>query len=456
MLIDLFLLMRTTRLARFIRLSSPRRRALAAATALLAFVLLVPATAPAKIYIDINAPSIRKFKVALPDFKNLGESGARPELARALPAVVSNDLYLSGYFSPIDKGAFLEAPDGPLNLEDIRFRDWTVIGAELLVKGSYTVIGQQLEVEMRVYDTFWGRQILGKRVLGDVRGYRKVMHRLSNEVVLLLTGHDGIFFTKVAFVGNASGNKEIYVCDFDGYNLRQITSDRSIALLPRWSPDGRKIAFNSFKDGEGAKLYIKDLASGGVRRVSGRSGLNTGAAWAPDGGQLALTLSKKGNPDIYTIDKKGKILRKLTNHWGIDVSPTFSSDGKKIAYVSDRSGTPQVYILDLENGNERRLTFEGNYNTSPTWSSFNRIAYASMNGGKFDIYTIDAEGGDVRQLTEGRGNNEDPCWSPGGRYIIFSSDRGGRYNLYLMNGNGQNQNKISNLKGGQSSPSWTK
>jgi TolB protein len=456
MLINLFRITKTTPLARGLGFSPIRHAALSTAAALLAFMLLFPATVPAKIYIDINAPSIRKFNVALPDFRNLGQSGARPELASALPAVVSNDLYLSGYFSPMDKGAFLEAPGGALNPEDIRFRDWTVIGAELLVKGSYAIVGQQLEVELRLYDTFWGRQILGKRVLGDVRGYRKVMHRLSNEIVLLLTGHDGIFFTKVAFVGNATGHKEIYVCDFDGYNLRQITSDRSIDLLPSWSPDGKKIVFTSYKDGEGPKLYFKDLSSGAVGRLSGRSGLNTGGVWSPDGRELALTLSKKGNPDIYMIDAKGKILRKLTNHWGIDVSPTFSPDGKRIAFVSDRSGTPQIYVLDLETGSERRLTFEGKYNTSPSWSSLNRIAYAAMKNGRFDICTIDAEGGAVRQLTEGPGNNEDPCWSPGGRYIMFSSDREGRYHLYLMNANGQNQNKISNLKGDQTSPSWTR
>jgi len=153
---------------------------------------------------------------------------------------------------------------------------------------------------------------------------------------------------------------------------------------------------------------------------------------------VALTLSIKGNPDIFLIDLDGRILERLTSHWGIDVSPSFSPDGKKMAFVSNRS----------------RLTFDGNYNTSPSWSRLNRIVYTSMNHGSFDIFTIDPEGGEPRQLTENQGNNEDPCWSPDGRYIVFSSNRLGRYHLYIMTANGQNQRRITRGKGHQSAPSW--
>jgi len=423
---------------------------------LLALLLWYPAPGAARIYIDINAPSIRKFNVAIPDFKDIGSQKTQPELATELPGVISNDLDLSGYFSPIDKGAFLEDATAPLNLENIQFRSWTAIGAELLIKGGYACIGQQLEVELRVYDTFQGRQIMGRRVLGDVRTHRKLMHRLSNDIMRLLTGHDGIFLTQIAFVGTATGNKEIYICDYDGYNMRQITADKSIALLPRWSPDGKTLAFNSYKEGSGPSLYVKDLATGSVGRISEKSGLNTGAAWTPDGSKMAVTMTLKGNPNIFLIDARGKLLKQLTSHWGIDVSPTFSPDGKKLAFVSNRSGSPQIYVLDLESGEERRLTFEGNYNTSPSWSALNRIAYTGMRSGGFDIYSTDAEGGTVRRLTENQGKNEDPCWSPDGRYIVFSSSREGRYQLYLMNGNGQNQRRITNFKGDQTAPSWTR
>ena len=420
---------------------------------LLFTTLFFPAHCFARIYIDINAPSIRKFKIAIPDFKNLSSNSQHPELITGLADVISNDLDLSGYFTPMDKEAFLEDNDAPQRTENIRFKDWSVIGAELLLKGSYTCIGRNLEVEIRLFDVFWGRQILGKRALGDINHFRNLMHRLGNIIIQTLTGQQGIFLTKLAFVGNESGHKEIYACDYDGHNVKQITADKSIALLPRWSPDGTKIMYNSYKDG-GPLLYMRNLHSGAVKKISARSGLNIGACWTPDAKRVALTLSRKGNPDIFTIDLNGKVVKQLTNHWGIDVSPTFSPDGKKIAFVSNRSGSPQIYVQDLISGKEERLTFEGNYNTSPAWSSLNRIAFVSKDAGYYSIYTIDPNGSRLRRLTENGGNNEDPCWSPDGRYIIFSSDRKGRYHLYIMNGNGLNQRRITFLKGDQTAPSW--
>lgn len=420
---------------------------------LLLISLIFPGHSLGRIYIDINSPSIRKFKVAIPDFKNLSINNKHQELATRLERVISNDLDLSGYFSPMDKEAFLEENDASLTLENIRFRDWSVIGAELLLKGSYTCIGRTLEVEIRLFDVFWGRQILGKRALGHISRSRYLIHRLGNDIIQTLTGHGGIFLSKLAFVGNASGYKEIYVCDYDGHNVRQITADKSIALLPRWSPDGKRMVYNSYKDG-GPMLYMRDIASGVVRRISARSGLNIGAAWAPDARKVALTLSRKGNPDIFTIDLNGKIMRRLTAHWGIDVSPSFSPDENKIAFVSSRSGSPQIYVLDLINRKEERLTFDGKYNTSPSWSSLNQIAFASMNDGHFDIYAMDADGGRLRKLTENQGNNEYPCWSPDGRYIVFSSNRGGRYHIYIMNANGQNQRRVTFMEGDQTAPSW--
>jgi TolB protein len=420
----------------------------------------LPGHSLGRIYIDINAPSVRKFNIAIPDFKNLGSNDDHPELATRLSEVISNDLDLSGYFRPMEKEAFLEIKEAFLGekdpsriLEDIRFKDWTVIGAELLLKGGYTQIGRSLEVEIKLFDVFWGRLILGKRALGHISQYRHLMHRLGNDVIKTLTGHESIFLSKLAFVGTTSGHKEIYVCDYDGNMIRQMTADKSIALLPRWSPDGKKVMYNSYKDG-GPLLYMKDIPSGEVKRISGRSGLNIGAAWAPCGSKVGLTLSRKGNPDIFIIDLNGKIMRRVTRHWGIDVSPAFSPDGNKITYVSNRSGSPQIYVLDLTTGKEERLTFQGKYNTSPAWSSLNRIAFASLDGGRFEIYAMDADGARFQRLTESQGNNEDPCWSPDGRYIVFSSNRAGRYHLYIMNANGQNQRRITFLKGDQTAPSW--
>lgn len=427
-----------------------------AAVAILATILCLASNAAwARIYIDINAPSIERIKIAITDFRNQSPNGASPELARDLSSVLSNDLDLSGYFTPIDRTAFLSEDSSAFTADQIRFKDWSTIGADLLVKGGYSAIGESVEVEVRLFDVFRGRQILGKRILGRTDESRDLMHRIGNDIVYLLTGQKGIFLTKMAFVGTATGHKEIYVSDYDGYNVKQITNDRSIALLPRWSPQGDKLFYNSYKEGEGPALYMRDMVTGRTTKVSGRKGLNIGAAWAPDGRSAALCMSMDGEPDIYRIDLSGKVIERVTNSLGISVSPAFSPDGSKIAFVSNRAGGPQIYIRGLKEKREERLTFEGRYNTSPAWSSLNRIAYTGAEDGRFNIFTIDPGGGGLRNLTNGQGNSEDACWSPNGRYIAFSTSRDGGYRIYIMTANGQNQKKITNLKGEQTSPSWS-
>jgi len=418
-------------------------------------VLCSPGTGLARIFIDINDPAVPKLKIAIPNFINWSEQNSNQELAEDLAQVVSRDLDFSGYFMPMEKESFIEEQGRSVTSNNILFRNWSVIGADLLLKGGYTCIGRSIEIEARLYDVVTGRQIIGKRLLGKTKSYRELMHRLGNEIIKALTGQEGMFLSKLAFVGKKDGQKEIYLSDYDGFGYKPITSDRSIALSPCWSPQGDKVVYTSYRAGS-PMIYLRDLKSGGDQRISSRKGLNIGAAWSPDGQRLAVTLSYKDNPDIYLVDLKGNIIKQLTDHWGIDVSASFSPDGTKIAYVSNRSGNPQIYIKDLQNGRDERLTYEGKYNTSPHWSSRDRIVFSGMDEGLFNIFSINADGSDLRKLTEESQNNEDPCWSPDGRYIVFSSNRHGGYHLYLMNANGQNQRRITFIKGvEETSPSWS-
>jgi len=408
----------------------------------------------AKLYIDITSPSMRRISIALPDFKHLGKKNEHPNLSSELPGIISNDFDLSGYFRPLDKDSFIERPDSGITRDSIRFKDWSIIGAELLLKGGYECIGQQLKIEVRLFDVFSGKEFYGKRVLGSVKRARYLMHRLGGDIMFTLTGHPGPFLTKMAFVGTSTGHKEIYVCDYDGHNLRQITQYNTITLSPGWSPSGDRMIYTSFRN-SGTVLFMHDVVKRSVSKISDRKGLNIAAAWNPNGKELALTLTISGNPDIFLIDTAGKILKRLTKNWGIDVSPAFSPDGKKMAFVSNRSGSPQIYVLDLITNQIERLTFEGNYNTTPSWSKLDRIAFSGSTDGHFDIWTISSDGKNLYRITQDQGDNEDPCWSPDGRYIAFSSNRtGGNYHIYIANANGENQRRVIFSKGAQLSCSW--
>ena len=439
---------------------------------LLCAPILFPEVGFGRIFIDIDEPGIQKINIAIPDFKNFSGRKEHQELETGFPEIIYNDLDLSGYFIPMEKEAFLDE-DGPfLTADNIRFKNWSIIGTELLLKGGFTPMGRSVEVEVRLYDAFRARQILGKKLLGKMDEYRTLGHRIANEIVFAITGYKGLFLSKFVFVNKHLTKvnnkerpiKEIYICDFDGHNIKQITSDNGIALLPEWSPNEQSVVYTSYKDG-GPMLYEKDLRSGRVRRLSGRKGLNAGPCWTADGKRIALTLTQDDNQDIFLIDLRGRILERYTNNEAIDVAPTFSPDGTKMAFVSDRSGTPQIWVKDLQNRQkgEERLTypgvgdnaFESKYNSSPDWSSRNQIVFSGDSDTGRDIFTINPDGSHLRRLTANNGFNEDPSWSPDGRYIVFCSNRDGGYHLYIMNSNGFNQRRINFYKGEQTAPSWS-
>ncbi len=424
----------------------------------------------AKVYIDIRSPSFRKFPIAIYPFKAPISPSGDSKLGEQTTEILSNDLSFSGFFALLDPSAFLEntgralpgrSPSGPgqglagTSAQSIDFRRWANIGAEALVLGEVTAKDRSLILEARLYDVVKKELIVGKRYIGEITDLSRMVHRFADEIVFALTGEHGLFQTKIVYVSKATGNKEIYLMDFDGRNGKQITHHQSICLSPRFSPDGKKIAFTSYKGGN-PDLYIKDLRTMEERRVSHYPGLNISPAWSPDGQRLALTLSKDGNPEIYTIRPDGSEILRLTNHPAIDVSPAWSPDAKKIAFVSNREGNPQIYIMDANGQNIRRLTFEGAYNTHPAWSPRgNRIAFDALIDGNHNICTIQPDGSDFRILTANLNRCETPSWSADGRHLVFSSTQDGGPHIFLMDAEGTRIKRLTFQKRGDTYPNWS-
>ena len=407
-------------------------------------------------YIDISNPFLRKIPLAVPLFKNVADTEEEARHSKTSSDLLTTSLEYTGYFKLLDRGAFLFDPSkaGVLTPE-INFGNWTVIGAELLITGLFEVSNGRIVMELRLFDTFKSKRILGKKYAGQLSDQRKIILRFCSEVVQYLTGHKGMFASKIAFVSTRSGNKEIYTCEFDGYNVQQITRNRSISLFPAWSSNGRYLAYTSYKEGK-PDLYIKNLAE--MQEISiAQKGINITPAWAPTKFELAATLSFSGDQEIYLLTGSGKIIKRITRTRGSDVSPTWSPDGKKMAFVSNRSGNPQIYIKDLVSGKAKRITYEGNYNTQPSWSPRgDKIAYASSVNGRHNIFVIDAEGLDPLQLTQEARDNEAPSWSPDGSMIVFSSNREGPYKLYVMTAYGTDQRRLLKMSGEQTNPKWSR
>jgi TolB protein len=406
-------------------------------------------------YIDISNPFLRKIPLAIPLFKNVTGTGEEKQFSKSSVELLSSSLEFSGYFKILDRGAFLFDPgkDGVLTPQ-INFSNWTVIGAEWLITGLFEVSNGRISVELRLFDTFKNMRILGKKYSGRLADQRRIIHRFCSEVLQYLTGRKGMFGSKIAFVSTQSGNKEIYSCEFDGFNPQPLTRNNSISLFPAWSSDGRHLAYTSYKNGK-PDLFIKSLTE--MRETSvAQKGINITPAWVPDKFELAATLSFSGDQEIYLLTGPGKIIKRLTRTKGSDLSPTWSPDGKKLAFVSTRSGNPQIYIKNLVSGEIRRLTYQGNYNTQPNWSPRgDKIVYASLVEGQNNIFVIDVDGLEPLQLTHGPGDNEAPSWSPDGSLIAFSSNREGPYRIFVMTAFGTDQRRLLILKGEQTNPKWS-
>ena len=407
-------------------------------------------------YIDIDKPFLRKIPLAIPQFKNATGDAKERRLSYMASDFLSDSLDFTGYFKLLDRGAFLFDPqtDGIIT-PSINFDNWKVVGAELLITGRYELTDGKIKIELRLFDTFKARNILGKRYSGLVEDQRRIILRFCSEVIKHLTGSPGVFDSKIAFISTGSGNKEIYVSEFDGYKPRQITLNKAITLNPAWSTDGNWMAYTSYK-GDKPDLYIKNLKNGSEYSIT-RQGINITPDWVPGKFELAATLSFSGDPEIYLLTGKGKIIKRLTRKSGNDVSPTWSPDGKKFAFVSNRSGSPQIYIKDVTNGEVRRLTFEGRYNTQPSWSPRgDKIAYTSMVEGWHNIVVIGLDGEGAMQLTYDSRDNEAPSWSPDGSLIAFSSTREGPSRIYVMTVFGTDQRRLLVLTGEQTNPKWSR
>ena len=342
-------------------------------------------------------------------------------------AVVAGDLARSVFLQPVDPATFPEqiaAPDAKPN-----FDAWKTVNAQFVLTGSVRHQGGKIVAQYHLWDVASGAQVAGEQFSAEGSGVRRAAHLISDGVFEKITGDTGFFDSRVAFVQESGPKnarvKKIAVMDMDGANVRTLTDGATLAVTPRFSPNGHEIAYMQF-GGDNPKVTLIELESGAKQVVGDFQAMSFSPRYSPDGSKLALAVANGEATNLYAVDLRSHAATRLTNDAAIDSSPSYSPDGSQIVFESDRGGAQQLYVMGAGGGEAKRISFgDGRYST-PVWSpKGDLIAFTRFKDGQFAIGVMKPDGTGERILTEGF-HNEGPTFSPNGLFVMFFRDPGGQ------------------------------
>jgi TolB protein len=426
-------------------------------TFLLAVLFATVAHAQDPLRLELTDGVIEPLPFALPGFH--AETAGSEQVAGDITQVVAQDLMGTGLFRQIPRSAFISTPAS--FSDPVAFADWRAINAQALIRGAVAVTGGQVSVKFRVYDVFSGSEMgEGLQFTGTTDGWRRMAHKVADEVYSRITGEAGYFDSRVVFVAETGPKdnraKRLAVMDYDGANVQYLTDSSTIVLAPRFSPNGDRVLYTSYESGF-PRINVLDVSTVGRQQLTTQQGeMAFSPRFSRDGQQVIYSLANGGNTDIWRTDLRSGQHTRLTSAPSIETAPSFSPDGSQIVFESDRSGTQQLYIMSANGGEARRISFgEGRYGT-PVWSPRgDLIAFTKQNAGRFHIGVMRTDGSQERLLTASF-LDEGPTWAPNGRVIMFSRETqgaGGTSSLFSVDITGRNLQRVS-TPAGASDPSW--
>ena len=428
-----------------------------------------------------------KPSIAVPDFRGSGD--AQPFMA-VFNSTLFNELSGSGQLKMIAKTLYpTQVPQQPADFRQggPSFADWSgpPPNANYLAFGYTAAQNNQIVLYGWLFDVRQANagsaQLIGKVYLGslDEAGARKVAQQFAADI-LKQFGATSLIGTRIYFVSDRSGNKEIWSMNYDGSDQKQFTNYRSITTFPAISADGTKIAFTTYpvlasSRNANAAQFGKQSANLGQPQIflhsleTGRklvyynqqASMNAASDFLPDSRHLLIYSTANGGfSQIYETDLDGGELKRITNSRSLEVEPKVNPrTGMDLVFVSGRGGTPQVYRMNIDGTDVNRLTTGEGDAVNPAWNPDGQhIAFAWTRGfepGNFNIFVMDVASRNVVQLTSGAGRNENPYWAPDGVHLVFSSKRGRTTQIYTMLADGTGLQQLT-TQGNNEKPVWSK
>ncbi len=408
-------------------------------------VALLCLTAPAwaQFRVEVTGVGMTQLPVVIAPFKGEAQS------LQKISSIVQADLERTGQFKGLSAGN--------VQLDEISQPDWSAwrqLSAEALVAGSVTRLADgRMDVRARLWDAVKGQEKSSFRETVVAADLRLSAHRMADWIYQQLTGVQGAFATRIAYVTKSSGRYTLWIADSDGEGAKAALGSPEPIISPSWSPSGTHLAYVSFESRKPV-VYVHELASGQRRAVANFKGSNSAPAWSPDGRSLVATLSRDGGSQLFRIDLNGGEPRKLTQSGSINTEPVFTPDGNTLFFVSDRGGSPQVYRMSLQGGAAERVTFAGNYNISPALSPDGRwLAYVARSGSAFRLHVMDLSSGQVTPLTD-TSADERPSFAPNSRLLVYATVQQGQEALMTTTLDGRIKARLSGQGGDIREPHW--